>query len=47
MSVQEIQPGLHQIHFPGVNAFLLDSESDGLTLVDTGVPGSAIRISEA
>lgn len=47
MSVQEIQPGLHQIRLPGVNAFLLDSESDGLTLVDTGVPGSAILISEA
>lgn len=47
MSVQEIQPGLHQIRLPGVNAFLLDSGSDGLTLVDTGVPGSAIRISEA
>jgi len=47
MSVREIQPGLHQIRLPGVNAFLLDSESDGLTLVDTGVTGSAAMISDA
>jgi glyoxylase-like metal-dependent hydrolase (beta-lactamase superfamily II) len=47
MSVQKIQPGLHQIRLPGVNAFLLDSVSDGLTLVDTGVPGSVIQIRKA
>ena len=47
MSVREIQPGLYQIRLPGVNAFLLDSESDGLTLVDTGVTGSAAMISDA
>ncbi|MFC1574847.1 MBL fold metallo-hydrolase [Gemmatimonadota bacterium] len=49
MSVQRIQPGVHQIPLPGVNAFLLEgeSESDGLTLVDTGVPGSGARICEA
>ena len=47
MSVQPIQPGLYRIRLPGVNAFLLDSDSDGLTLVDTGVPGSADRITDA
>ena len=47
MSVQPIQPGLYRIRLPGVNAFLLGSDSDGLTLVDTGVPGSADRITDA
>jgi glyoxylase-like metal-dependent hydrolase (beta-lactamase superfamily II) len=47
MSVQQIQPGLHQIRLPGVNAFLLESKSDGLILIDTGVVGSAGGISRA
>ena len=44
MSVKEIQPGLHQISLPGVNAFLLDSGSGGLTLVDAGVSHDATGI---
>jgi len=47
MSVKRIQSGLHQIRLPGVNCFLLESESDGLILVDTGVPGSGASISRA
>ena len=44
MSVRQIQPGLHQIRLSGVNAFLLESGSDGLVLIDTGVPGSGGQI---
>ncbi|MGW8265495.1 MAG: MBL fold metallo-hydrolase [Longimicrobiales bacterium] len=44
MRVHRLLPGLHEIRLPGVNAFLLESESEGLTLVDTGLPGSAGRI---
>lgn len=40
MSRKQIQVGLHQIRFPGVNGFLLESRSDGLILIDTGVEGS-------
>jgi len=47
MSIHQIQPRLHQIRLPGVNALLLDSESNGLTLVDTGVTGSGGLICEA
>ncbi|MFC1662354.1 MBL fold metallo-hydrolase [Gemmatimonadota bacterium] len=47
MSIQQIQPGLYQIRLQGVNAFLLESESGGLSLVDTGVAGSARMICEA
>jgi len=47
MSVQRILPGLHELRLPGVNAFLLESESEGLTLVDTGLPGSAAAIIDA
>ena len=39
-----VLPGLHQISLPGVNAFLLDAESDGLVLVDAGDKGSGRRI---
>ena len=46
-SVKQVQPGLYQIGLPGVNAFLLDSEADGLILIDTGVPGSTDRIFRA
>jgi glyoxylase-like metal-dependent hydrolase (beta-lactamase superfamily II) len=45
MSVKEIVPGLYAIPLGVVNAFLVDS--DGLTLVDTGVPGSAGKILKA
>jgi len=47
MRVQRILPGLHELRLPGVNAFLLESESEGLTLVDTGLPGSAGAIIDA
>jgi glyoxylase-like metal-dependent hydrolase (beta-lactamase superfamily II) len=47
MSVHRILPGLHELRLPGVNAFLLESESQGLTLVDTGLPGSAAAIIDA
>jgi glyoxylase-like metal-dependent hydrolase (beta-lactamase superfamily II) len=47
LSIRRIKPGLYQIRLRGVNAFLLESESDGLVLIDTGVPGSTGRISEA
>lgn len=44
--MQNIIPGLNQISLGYVNAFLLDSDS-GLTLIDTGVPGSADKILSA
>ncbi len=44
MSVKEIQTGLHQIRLPGVNAFLIDSGSSALTLVDAGVSHNAAGI---
>lgn len=47
MSMQRIKAGLYQIRLPGVNAFLLDSNSDGLVLIDTGVPGSTDKIAKA
>ena len=47
MRVRRILPGLNELRLPGVNAFLLESESDGLTLVDTGLPGSAEAIIDA
>ena len=39
MTVRPVVPGLYEIRLGVVNAFLLESD-DGLTLVDTGVPGS-------
>ena len=44
---KEIQPGLYQISTPGVNAFLIDSGSKGLTLVDTGSADDATEIRAA
>lgn len=45
MSVKQIVPGLHAVSLGIVNAFLID---DGeLTLIDTGVPGSARKILSA
>ncbi len=46
-AIQEVRPGLYQIKLTGVNAFLLDAESDGLVLVDAGVRGSGRRILDA
>jgi glyoxylase-like metal-dependent hydrolase (beta-lactamase superfamily II) len=42
MSVQNIAPGLFQISLGFVNAFLI--VTDQLTLIDTGIPGSARTI---
>lgn len=47
MSIRQIKPGLYKIRLSGVNAFLLDSGSDGLVLIDAGVPGSGGRIRSA
>jgi glyoxylase-like metal-dependent hydrolase (beta-lactamase superfamily II) len=41
---RQIRKGLHQIRFPGVNGFLLESKSDGLVLIDAGVEGSEGRV---
>ena len=41
--VEQVVPGVHRISLGIVNAFLLDSP-DGLTLIDTGIPGSAEKI---
>lgn len=47
MSVHRILPGLHELRLPGVNAFLLESGTGDLTLVDSGLPGSAPEIIDA
>jgi glyoxylase-like metal-dependent hydrolase (beta-lactamase superfamily II) len=47
MGVQRVKPGLHQIRLQGVNAFLLESNGDGLVLIDAGVPGSTDEIARA
>lgn len=44
---KEIQPGLYQISTPGVNAFIIDSGSKGLTLVDTASGHDATEIRQA
>jgi glyoxylase-like metal-dependent hydrolase (beta-lactamase superfamily II) len=46
MGVKEIVPGMYAISLRIVNAFLLDT-GGGLTLIDTGLPGSEGRILEA
>ncbi|MDQ2693379.1 MAG: MBL fold metallo-hydrolase, partial [Chloroflexota bacterium] len=46
MAVQQVVPGLYLINLGFVNAYLLQGHQ-GLTLVDTGVPGSADKILEA
>jgi glyoxylase-like metal-dependent hydrolase (beta-lactamase superfamily II) len=42
--METITAGVHQVHKGGVNAFVVDGD-DGVTLVDTGLPGrdAAIR----
>ena len=42
MAVTQVVAGVYQIALGVVNAFLIDH--DGLTLIDTGTPGSAPRI---
>lgn len=46
MSVQSVVPGLWQVPIRYVNAFILD-DGDGLTLIDTGMPGGHATILEA
>lgn len=45
--MKEIHPGLYQISTPGVNAFLIDSGSKGLTLVDAASGHDATEIRAA
>lgn len=40
---EQVVPGVYRISLGIVNAFLLDS-TDGLILIDTGIPGSADKI---
>ena len=42
MSTKQIAPNVYEIPLGNVNAWLIDQ--DGLTLIDTGVPGSADKI---
>ena len=46
MAAAQIVPGLYVIPVGPVNAFLLES-SDGCTLIDSGLPGSADKILQA
>jgi glyoxylase-like metal-dependent hydrolase (beta-lactamase superfamily II) len=46
MDVIELIPGLHFLRFPIGHAYLCQ-DPDGLTLIDTGVPGSAPQIATA
>lgn len=45
MAAKQVVPGVYAISLGVVNAFLI--ETDHLTLIDTGLPGSAGRILEA
>ncbi len=44
MHLKPIAPGLYELRLGQVNAHLLDDQDDGLTLIDTGYPGSAPAI---
>ena len=46
MDVIELIPGLHFLRFPVGQAYLCQ-DPDGLTLIDTSVPGSAGQIATA
>jgi glyoxylase-like metal-dependent hydrolase (beta-lactamase superfamily II) len=46
MDTRRILPGLWEVKISFVNAFLIDT-GDGLTLIDTGIPGGAPKIVEA
>ena len=46
MDVIELIPGLHFLRFPAGHAYLCE-DPDGLTLIDTSVPGSAPQIAAA
>ena len=43
MTAKQIVPGVHLVALGFVNAYLLEG-GDGLTLIDTGIPGSAPKI---
>lgn len=47
MHPQPIAPGLYELRLGQVNAHLIDGQDDGLTLIDTGYPGSAAAILSA
>jgi len=44
MHPKPIAPGLYELRLGQVNAHLIDDQDDGLTLIDTGYPGSAAAI---
>ena len=46
MSFKQIVPNVYSISLTAVNAFLIDAD-DGLTLIDTGIPGSGDKILQA
>lgn len=41
MTAKQVVPGLYQLSNQGINAFLIDDASDGLTLIDSGFPKHA------
>ncbi|MDQ6695354.1 MAG: MBL fold metallo-hydrolase [Chloroflexota bacterium] len=45
MTAKMVVPGVYRVPLGPVNAFLIDH--DGLTLIDTGIPGSAGKILDA
>ena len=45
MAIKEIVPGLHQVNLGLVNAYVLQDGQE-LTLIDTGIGGSAAKILE-
>ncbi len=46
MALKEVVRGLWHVPLGFVNAYLFDT-GDGLTLIDTGIPGSAVKILDA
>jgi glyoxylase-like metal-dependent hydrolase (beta-lactamase superfamily II) len=46
MRAKQIVPGIHLVSLGFVNAYLLEGD-DGLTLIDSGMPGSAPKILDA
>jgi glyoxylase-like metal-dependent hydrolase (beta-lactamase superfamily II) len=46
VTAKQVVPGLYQLTNQGINAFLMDDASDGLTLIDSGFPKHAEAIEE-
>jgi glyoxylase-like metal-dependent hydrolase (beta-lactamase superfamily II) len=46
MTLKQVVPNVYAISLTAVNAFLIDTD-DGLTLIDTGIPGSGDKILQA